>query len=386
MSEEYYKLLGVDKNATESEIKKAYRKLAVKYHPDKNPGDKKAEEKFKEISQAYEVLSDKKKRAQYDQFGPDAFKRGGGAGPGGYGGFHDPRDMFNEIFGNAGGAGGGSIFEEFFGGGRARRSHTGPQQGADLRYDMEIEFEDAVFGADKKIKIPKLQTCSACKGSGAESGTSKTRCPQCGGTGQVTMSQGFFSVRQTCPKCHGEGQHIEKPCRKCHGEGRVRKEKTLQIHIPPGVDTGSRLRVGGEGEGGARGGPAGDLYVVMHVKAHDLFHREGNDVICELPIDFPTATLGGIVKVPTISGKSKMKIPAGTQSGNTLRLKGKGIPSLRGGSRGDQHVKIFVEVPKNLNSKQKELLKEFDSEAQKRHNHPLIDNFIKKTKKLFKGD
>lgn len=379
MANDYYELLGVSKSASAAEIKKAYRKLAIKYHPDKNPGDKSAEEKFKEISQAYEVLSDSGKRAQYDQFGHDAFTRGGRSG--GAGGFHDPFDIFSQVFGNAGG--GGSIFEDLFGGGfSSRRSQTAARDGSDLRYDMEIDFEDAVYGSDKKITIPRMDTCSRCKGNGCEPGSGKTTCTRCGGTGQISSMQGFFNIRQACTSCQGTGQMIKNPCKKCSGEGRVRVEKTLQIHIPPGVDTGSRLRVAGEGEGGLRGGSSGDLYVVLHVKPHDVFQRDGDDVLCEVPIDFPTAALGGVVEVPTVTGKTKMKIPEGTQSGTILRLKGKGMPSLRGGHRGDQHVKIFVEVPKHLSKQQKGLLEGYAETLGDAKNHPIRESFLKKAKRF----
>ncbi|OGV49750.1 MAG: molecular chaperone DnaJ [Lentisphaerae bacterium GWF2_44_16] len=378
MATDYYELLGVTKGTSQEEIKKAYRKLAIKYHPDKNPGNKEAEEKFKEISQAYEVLSDPKKRSMYDQFGHDAFTRGGrGASAGG---FHDPFDIFSQVFG---GGGGSSIFEELFGGGR--RSANSTRDGADLRYDLEIEFEDAVYGADKKIIIPRLDTCSACAGNGCEPGTSKIKCPRCGGSGQISLSQGFFSIRQTCSSCQGTGQIIKNPCKKCNGEGRVRVEKNLQIHIPPGVDTGSRLRVAGEGECGYRGGQSGDLYVVIHVKAHDVFQRENNDVICEVPIEFTIAALGGVIDVPTVTGVTKMRIPEGTQNGTVLRLKGKGIPSLRGGVRGDQHVKIFVEVPTHLSKQQKGLFGGY-AEIINIKNHPEKEAFQKRAKRFLSGE
>ncbi len=385
MSQDYYDLLGVSKSASAAEIKKAYRKLAVKYHPDKNPGNKEAEEKFKEISQAYEVLSDSSKKARYDQYGHDAFTSAGrgGAGAGGFGGFHDPFDIFSQVFGGGGGGGGSSFFEDLFGGGSSRRNPNGRVDGSDLRYDMEIDFEDAVYGADKKIKIPRMETCDTCNGNGCAPGTSKSTCSRCNGTGQISMTQGFFSVRQACPTCNGTGQMIQKPCPKCHGEGVVRVEKTLQIHIPPGVDTGSRLRVSGEGEGGRNGGRTGDLYVVIHVRQHDVFKREGSDILCEVPIDFVTAALGGVVEVPTISGKAKMKVPEGTQSGTVLRLKGKGVPSLRGGYRGDQHVKIFVEVPKNLKREQKEVLQKFRTACGDEKVHPMRDSFLERAKRFF---
>ncbi len=383
MATDYYELLGVTKGAAATDIKKAYRKLAVKYHPDKNPGNKEAEDKFKEIAHAYEVLSDPQKRAQYDQFGPEAFSRASGpaGNGGGFGGFNDPFDIFSQVFGGSG----GSIFEDLFGGGSSRRSSGGRQDGSDLRYELEIDFEDAVYGADKKITIPRLDACEKCNGTGCEPGSSKARCPRCNGTGQISLAQGFFSIRQACPNCGGSGQIIKNPCSGCHGEGRVRVEKTLQIHIPPGVDTGSRLRVSGEGESGTSGGRSGDLYVVIHVRQHDVFIREGNDVLCEVPIDFVTAALGGIIEVPTISGTAKMKIPEGTQSGTILRLKGKGIPSLRGGYRGDQHVKIFVEVPRNLSREQKEALQKFRSACGEEKVHPMRDSFLERAKRFFSG-
>ncbi len=355
---DYYEMLGVAKGASADEIKKAYRKLAIKYHPDKNPGDKAAEEKFKEVSRAYEVLSDDKKRREYDQLGHSAYtssgagRPGGGAGPG-----FDPYDLFSQVFG----AGGGGNFEDLFGGSGRRRDPNGPQEGADLRYDLEIDFEDAVYGAETKLTIPRLTTCDSCNGSGAEAGSSKSKCVRCGGSGYVTASNGFFSVRQPCQSCRGRGEIIDKPCKKCRGEGRVRVEKQLQVRIPPGVDTGSRLRVTGEGESGVRGGPPGDLYVFIHVRPHAVFVREGNDLLCEMPVPFKVAAEGGLIEVPTIAGPAKMKIPEGTQSGTVLRLKGKGVPALRGGGRGDLHIRIQVEVPTGLTAEQKALLEKFES-------------------------
>lgn len=372
-SKDYYELLGVARTASADDVKKAYRKLAVKYHPDKNPGDKAAEDKFKEISQAYEVLSDPEKRARYDQFGHEAFTGGGAGGARSGGGFHDPFDIFSQVFG---GGGGGSVFEEFFGSGR-RRNPDGAAAGADLRYDLEIDFEDAVYGADKKINITRMDSCDHCRGNGAEPGSKVSPCVRCGGSGQVTVSQGFFSVRQPCQTCRGTGKVIDKPCRKCRGEGRVRIEKTLQIHIPPGVDTGSRLRVSGEGEGGLRGGAAGDLYVFIHVRPHQVFLREGNDLLCEMPIPFMVAALGGVIDVPTIAGPAKMKVPEGTQSGTLLRLKGKGVPALRGGGRGDLHIRVLVEVPASLNAEQRELLNRF-SEKLSPGQYPRRQEFEKR--------
>ncbi len=389
MARDYYDILGVSKAAEAGEIKKAYRKLAVKYHPDKNPGNKEAEESFKELSQAYEVLSDPKKRGTYDQFGHDAFTRSGrGSAAGGGGGFHDPFDIFSQVFGGGGGGGGGSIFEEFFGGGgRSGGRRSSSRDGADLRYDLEINFEDAVYGGDKRISFQRLQSCSPCNGSGCKSGTGKVSCSRCGGSGYVSTNHAFLSMRQACPSCHGAGQVIESPCNKCGGEGRVRAQKTIQIHIPPGVDTGSRLRVAGEGESGIGDGSVGDLYVVIHIRSHEVFHRDGLDIMCEVPISFATATLGGIIEVPTISGKTKLKIPEGTLNGTVLRMRGKGIPSLRGGKRGDQHIKIYVEIPQKLNKVLKEKLQEFNDACEKdpKH-HPMKDSFLKKTKQFFKRD
>ena len=388
MSRDYYDILGVDKSVAAPELKKAYRKLAVKYHPDKNPGNKEAEDKFKELSQAYEVLSDQKKRSQYDQFGHDAFTRSGrGSAAGGAGGFHDPFDIFSQVFG---GGAGGSIFEEFFGGGGSRRggSQSASRDGADLRYDLEVDFEDAVYGGDKKITFTRLQSCTSCNGSGCKPGTGKATCRRCGGSGYISTNHAFLSMRQACPSCHGTGQVIEKPCSKCGGEGRFRAQKTIQIHIPPGVDTGSRLRVAGEGESGAQGGRSGDLYVVIHVRTHAIFNRDGLDIMCEIPISFTTAALGGIIEVPTISGKAKMRVPEGTQNGTVLRLRNKGIPSLRGGKRGDQHIKIFVEIPQKLSKSEKEKLMSFDEEcgsADSKH-HPMKATFMEKAKRFFKSE
>ena len=374
---DFYELLGVPHSASADEIKKAYRKLALKYHPDKNPGDKAAEEKFKEVSAAYEVLSDQGKRAQYDQFGHEAFtRRRGAGGPGGGGGpTMDPYDIFSQVFG---GGGGGGIFDSFFGGGGGGH---GPQGGNDLRYDLSIPFEDAVFGATREIEIPRAEHCDRCKGSGCEPGTSKKRCPQCGGSGQVTMAQGFFSIRQRCPSCGGQGESIEKPCRQCRGEGLVERAKKLKLNIPAGVDTGSRLRLSGEGEAGRRGGPAGDLYVVLHVEEHLLFKRDGDDLYCEVPIPMTTAALGATVKVPTLTGAAELTIPAGTQTGTIFRMRGKGIPSLRGGGRGDLHIRIKVEIPTKLDAAQREKLAAFSAVAESAF--PDSRGFQDRAKKFF---
>ena len=370
MAKDYYETLGIAKTASADEIKKAYRKLAVKYHPDKNPGDKAAEEKFKEVSKAYEVLSDDKKRKQYDQFGPDLFERTGGqgygpqpgGGPGGFSssnfnfsGFSDPRDIFSQVFGSGGG---GFSFDDLLGGmrngrgSRRRSAGGGARKGEDLSYRVEIDLEDAVLGADKKIRIAKDETCPSCGGSGAEPGSARKSCPSCGGSGFVVSGQGFLQMQEACQACHGTGSVILHPCKRCGGGGTIRVEKELQIHIPPGVDEGSKLRVSGQGGPGSGGGPAGNLYVVIALKPHNVFERNGQDLICELPVPLETALQGGIVDVPTISGRTRMKIAPGTQNGTMLRLRGKGVPALKGGARGDQIVRIFVELPTGLTSAQ----------------------------------
>lgn len=344
---DYYEVLGVSKDASEADIKKAYRKLARKYHPDVNPGDKEAEGKFKEAAEAYDVLSDSQKKARYDQFGHAGTDPQGGFGAGGFGG------------GDFGG-GFGDIFDMFFGGGGRRQ---GPQKGDDLRYDLDISFEEAAFGLEKDIKIPRWENCDQCKGTGATPGTDAKTCPTCHGSGQVQFTQntpfGRFVQSKTCQQCHGEGKIIEKPCKQCQGRGKVRKNKKIHVKIPAGVDTGSRLRISGEGEPGAKGGPPGDLYVFIQVRKHKFFQREGNEVICEMPLSFVQAALGDEIEVPTLDGKVKLKIPEGTQTGTHFRLKGKGIPSLRGYGRGDQHVIVSILTPTKLSEKQKELLKEF---------------------------
>lgn len=374
---DYYEILEVTREATDTEIKKSYRRLAVKYHPDKNPGDTSAEEMFKQISSAYAILSDPQKRELYDRYGEDAFNRGGGGG-----GF-DPFDIFREAFGGGGG-GGGSFFESFFGGSGRRANPNDPADGNDLRYDLEIEFEEAVFGSDRKIEFSRLAACESCHGSGCENGTSKKTCPRCHGRGQISVSQGFFTVMHDCPNCKGAGVIAEHPCRQCSGSGVRKVKRTVQLHIPPGVDTGTRMRVPGEGEPGLRGGNNGDLFVITHVKEHAVFQRDGLSVYCEVPIDFVTATLGGEVDVPTVSGKMPLNIPAGTQTGDSFVIRGKGMPSLRRGERGDHHVKVFVEVPKRLSSEQREALKKY-SELLKGNSsvHPVRENFVEKAKKFF---
>jgi molecular chaperone DnaJ len=382
--EDYYELLGVEKSVTADELKKAYRKKAVQYHPDKNPGDKAAEEMFKKVSHAYEVLSDAEKRAAYDRYGPAAFEGGagaagprGGGGMGG-GGFHDPFDIFREVFGQQGGRGGGGIFEEMFGGGGGGSG----RDGADLRYDLEITLEDAARGVEKEISFRKQMACERCDGSGAEPGSKRVTCATCRGAGQVRRSGGIITFTQTCPTCGGAGTRIEKPCSGCRGEGRVARNTKLNVRIPPGVDTGSRLRSSGNGEAGLAGGQPGDLYIVLSVKEHELFERQGDDLFCEIPIKFTLAALGGSIEVPTLSGKAALKIPHGTQSGTTFRLRGRGMPSLRGGAQGDQLVRVQVEVPTVLSGEQRRLLEEFGRVSGDAA-EPTSRSFFEKAKKFF---
>ena len=371
---DYYEVLGVQKGIAAEEIKKAYRKLAAKHHPDKNPGDKSAEEKFKELGEAYEVLSDPQKRAAYDQYGHAAFDRRAGGFGGGAGGFHDPLDIFREVFG------GGGIFEDFFGGGRS--DPTQPQRGDDLRYDMELTFEEAAHGCEKEISVSKLDRCETCNGSGAEAGSKTATCSTCGGRGQVINSRGIFSIAQTCPRCQGAGRVIEKPCHTCKGAGRRERSTKIKLKIPAGVDTGSRLRSGGNGEAGARGGPSGDLYVVLHVKPHPIFQRDGDDLLCEVPISFVQAALGAEINVPALDGKANIRVPAGTQPGTMFRLKGKGVKNVQGYGHGDLHVRIQVEVPSHLSAEQKAKLQEFAELCGSKEN-PISQSFFEKAKSLF---
>jgi molecular chaperone DnaJ len=375
---DYYEVLGIERATSVEEIKKAYRKLAVKYHPDKNPGDKAAEEKFKELGEAYEALSDPQRRAAYDQYGHAAFDprvRGGGRA----GGFHDPFDIFREVFGG----GSGSIFEDLFGG-SGQRTPGGAERGADLRYDMELTFEEAVLGCEKEVSVTKMETCDHCSGTGAETGSSSKACPTCGGRGQVLMSRGIFSIAQTCSRCEGAGRVIEKPCKTCRGAGRRERTSKIKIRIPAGVDTGARLRSSGNGEGGLRGGPSGDLYVVLHVKPHDIFQREGDDLICEVPVSFVDAALGAEIDVPTLTGKAQIRIPPGTQNATIFRLRGKGARNVQGYGVGDLHVRAFVEVPTHLNAAQREKLQEFADLCGAEVN-PMGKGFFEKAKKFFTG-
>lgn len=379
--EDYYQLLGIDKTVAAENFKKAYRKKAVQYHPDKNPGNKEAEEMFKKISHAYEVLQDPEKRAAYDRYGHAAFEGvGAGAqrGPAG-GGFHDPFDIFREVFGQQGGGGGGGIFDEMFGGGSRR---DGGRDGSDLRYDLEITLEEAARGFEKEISFRKLVTCERCEGSGAEPGSKRVTCPACRGAGQIRRSGGIITFTQTCPTCGGAGVKVEKPCTECRGEGRLAKTTKLHVRIPAGVDTGSRLRSVGNGEAGMAGGAAGDLYIVLTVKEHELFERQGDDLFCEIPIKFTLATLGGTIELPTLFGKASLKIPAATQSGTTFRLREKGMPSLRGGRQGDQLVRVHVEVPQSLTGEQRKILEEF-AKISGDANEPTSKSFFEKAKKFF---
>ena len=381
---DYYEVLGVPRTSTAEEIKKAYRKLAVQHHPDKHKGDKKAEEKFKEIGEAYEVLSDQQKRDAYDRYGHRAFAPGSGMG--GAGGFHDPFEVFREVFSSGGGAGAGifgDIFEGAFGGGVGGRRGSRSNQGSDLRYDLEIDFMDAVRGCEKEITIRRPVSCSSCSGSGAAAGSKVVTCTTCRGQGQVAVSRGFFSIAQTCPKCGGSGQSIQTPCKSCRGEGRLEENARIKLKIPAGVDTGSRLRSAGQGEAGSRGGPPGDLYVVLSVQSHPVFDREENDLTCNIPVSFSQLALGSEISIPSLDGEMKLKIPAGTSSDKVFRVRGQGVPSVSGRTRGDLHIRIQVEVPKHLSAPQKEALEQFAKLCDE-HTHPEGHSFLEKAKKLFK--
>ena len=364
---DYYEVLGVNRDAAEDEIKKSYRKLAMKYHPDRNPDNPKAEEQFKEAKEAYEILTDANKRAAYDQYGHAGVDPSAGAGGAGFGGF---ADAFGDIFG------------DIFGGGRGR---SNVYRGADLRYNLEITLEEAARGTETKIRIPTMQECETCHGSGAKPGTQPTTCTTCGGHGQVRMQQGFFSVQQTCPKCRGTGKIVQSPCTPCHGAGRIKQHKTLSVKIPVGVDEGDRIRLSNEGEAGVNGGPAGDLYVVIQLKSHPVFERDHNDLHCEMPISFSTAALGGEIEIPTLDGYAKIKVPAETQTGKVFRLRGKGIKGVRSTSHGDLLCHVVIETPVNLTSRQRELLTEFEAISINdtgRHN-PRAKSWMDKVKEFF---
>ena len=368
---DYYQVLDVPRTATEADIKKAYRRLAMKFHPDRNPGDHEAEDKFKEAKEAYEILTDAQKRAAYDQYGHagvDGMRGGGGPG-------FDPRDAFGDIFGD--------VFGDIFGGGRRGRSQV--FRGADLRYELELDLEQAVFGDTASIDFTTLSECEECSGSGSAKGSKPETCDTCRGAGQVRMQQGFFTVQQTCPRCHGRGQVVSDPCGKCRGQGRVRKQKTLSVKVPAGVDTGDRIRLSGEGEAGRNGGPAGDLYVEVRVREHAIFERDGAHLSCEVPVSFARAALGGSIEVPTLDGNATIKVPPETQSGRVFRLREKGIKPVRGGATGDLFCRVVVETPVNLTREQKDLLQKFESSLQGsgKHHHPREETWLDGVKRFF---
>ena len=364
---DYYEVLGVNQNTNIEEIKKAYRKLALKHHPDRNPGDQAAEARFREATEAYQILSDPERRGQYDRFGHAAFEQGAG-----FGGFDFAAAGFEDVFSD--------IFGDFFGGGGRRRSRN--RRGEDLRDDLEITFEEAISGIEKTIAVPRIVPCETCSGLGTRDGKPRETCGSCRGTGQLRFQQGLFSIAKTCGQCNGQGSVLRDPCRACGGSGATRTQQTLSVRIPAGVDTGSRLKLRGEGEAGQNGGPAGDLYVVLHVRDHSIFRREGNDVVCEVPISFAQAALGTELDVPTVEGKVMMKIPSGTQSGAVFRLKGKGAPDVRGYGRGDALVQVLIETPKKLSAKQRELLEEF-ARISGEEVHPMAKGFFDKVKEMF---
>lgn len=371
---DYYEVLGVARDADGPTIKSAYRKLALQFHPDQNPGDASAEEKFKQINEAYAVLSDPQKRAAYDRYGKAAFENAGG--PGGPGGFTDFADIFNEVFGDAF----GELFNQR---GGARRA--GPERGSDLRYDIEITLEQAFSGMERQIVVPRDMNCEACEGTGAEPGTKPETCGTCQGTGQVRASQGMFRIVRTCPTCHGRGQIVRSPCKACSGRGRVKRDRTLSVKIPPGVEDGTRIRLSGEGDLGAKGGPPGDLYLFLSLKSHALFERDGPDLYCRAPVPMTIAALGGDVEVPTIEGKPhKIHIQPGTQTGRRHHLKGFGMPRLQARARGDLHVEVFVETPSNLTPRQKQLLQEFAADCGAEV-HPQSQGFFANMKRFFEG-
>ena len=372
---DYYELLGVERSADEKELKSAFRKMAMKYHPDRNPDDKLAETRFKEINEAYEILRDPQKRAAYDQFGHAAFENGGG----GFGG------------GAAGGFGGGGfsdIFEDLFGemmGGRGRRGPGGRDRGADLRYNMEITLEEAYEGKTAEISVPTAITCETCSGSGSKPGSSPKTCATCSGSGRVRAASGFFSIERTCPQCQGRGEVISDPCETCSGQGRITRERSLSVNIPAGIEDGVRIRLGGEGEAGARGGPPGDLYIFVAIKPHEFFQRDGSDLFCRIPVSMTTAALGGQFEVATLDGsKSRVKVPEGTQTGKQFRLKGKGMPVMRSTGVGDLYIQVVTETPQHLTRRQRELLEEFEAISSEKNN-PESSGFFSRMKNFLDG-
>ena len=365
-----YETLGVSRRAAVEEIKTSYRKLAMKYHPDRNPGNAAAEESFKEISQAYDILIDADKRAAFDRYGYAAFQSAGGGA-----GFHDPFDLFREVFGS----GGGGIFEHFFSGGSGGADQA---RGADLRYDLEIKLEEAARGVEKEIEIGKTGRCSACGGSGGGPGARLHTCPTCRGRGQVIASRGFFQVAQPCPRCQGAGEMFDHPCKVCRGDGRAETTTRIKLKIPAGIEDGSRLRSSGNGEAGVRGAASGDLYVVIHIREHAVFARDGDDLFCEMPVSFVTAALGGEINVPTLEGKAAIKVPAGTQNGTVFKLRGKGMPHLRGSGQGQLLVRAVVEVPTKLTTEQRRKLEEF-AESCGEQNAPMTRSFLERAKEFF---
>ncbi|MGE3066754.1 MAG: molecular chaperone DnaJ [Hyphomicrobiaceae bacterium] len=371
---DYYEVLGLSRGASEQDVKSAFRRLAKEHHPDKNPGDKASEHKFKELNEAYEVLKDPQRRSAYDQFGHGAFE-GMGRGAGGFG--PDFASSMSDIFDD--------LFGEFMGGRRGGRQRTGRERGADLRYNMEITLSEAFSGKQAQIQVPSSVSCEVCSGSGAKPGTQPTSCPTCGGAGKVRASQGFFTIERTCPSCHGRGEIISEPCAACSGSGRVTKERKLSVNIPAGVEDGTRIRLAGEGEAGVRGGPAGDLYIFLSIKPHEFFQRDGADIFCRVPISMTTAALGGQIDVPTVDGgKTRVKVPEGSETGKQFRLKGKGMPVLRSKVMGDMYIQVDVETPKSLTRRQRELLEEFEKESN-RETSPASAGFFAKVKEFFEG-
>src|SRR5438445_4155304 len=368
--QDFYEVLGVSKSANGDELKRAYRKLAMKHHPDRNPGDKSAEQKFKEVSEAYDILKDDQKRAAYDRFGHAAFEQGGGRGPGDFGFSGGFADIFDEMFG------------EFMGGGR--RGQAGPSRGSDLRYNLEISLEDSFRGKQTTVRVQALVSCDQCKGSGAEAGSKPIACPTCHGRGRVRAQQGFFTIERTCAACQGAGRVIDNPCRACAGQGRARREKTLSVNIPPGVEDGTRIRLAGEGEIGMRGAAAGDLYIFLSLATHRLFQRDGANIHCKVPIPMATAALGGTIEVPSIDGgRAKVTVPAGTQTGHQFRLRSKGMSVLRSAQRGDMYVHAVIETPMNLTKRQQEILKEFEKESESAKTSPESEGFFSRVKEFF---